>query len=130
MLAPPTGLMDYVVADYTWARAVLLLGSTVATLGMSIQIPMATLADLLLGHPHWLDSRASVAMTAAGTAAILGGVAGINLAGSGSRAGGERDAGGSEAAGDNNGGGDEAEQRAPLLRRDDEQAVPPRQQEV
>lgn len=72
--------MDYVLADYTWARAALLLGPTAATLGMNIQIPIATVGDLLLGHPHWLDSRSAVALTAAGTIAILGGVCGINLA--------------------------------------------------
>lgn len=72
--------MDYVVADYAWARAVLLLGPTVATLGTSIQVPLATVADVVLGHPHWLDSWRAVGLTAAGTALILGGVAGINLA--------------------------------------------------
>lgn len=78
-----TGLIDYVCADYTWARAVLLLGSTVATLGMSLQIPLATAGDLLLRrHPHWLDSQQSVAMTCAGTVALLAGILGINLAAS------------------------------------------------
>jgi drug/metabolite transporter (DMT)-like permease len=72
--------MDYVVADYAWARAVLLLGPTVATLGTSIQVPLATAADVVLGHPHWLDSWRAVGLTAAGTTLILGGVAGINLA--------------------------------------------------
>lgn len=79
------GVMDYVLADYTWARAVLLLGPTAATLGMSIQIPLATAADLLLGHPQWLASVQATLLTAAGTAAILAGVFGINLAGEGSR---------------------------------------------
>lgn len=80
MCAPcAAGLMDYVVADYTWARAVLLLSPTVATLGTSIQIPLATAADVVLGHPHWLDSWKAVGLTAAGTVLILGGVGGINL---------------------------------------------------
>lgn len=75
--------MDYVLADYTWARAVLLLGPTVATLGMTVQIPLATAADVVLGwaglgHPHWLDSRRATLLTAAGTVAILAGVVGIN----------------------------------------------------
>jgi hypothetical protein len=30
--------MDYVLADFLWARAVLLLGPTVATLGLSVQV--------------------------------------------------------------------------------------------
>lgn len=73
------GLMDYCVADYTWARAVLLLGPTVATLGMSVQVPLATGADAVLGHPHWLDSWKAVGLTAVGSVLILGGVGGINL---------------------------------------------------
>lgn len=70
--------MDYVCGDYLWARAVLLLGSTVATLGTSVQIPVATLADVVLGHPHWMDSPRAVALTATGTLLILGGVTGVN----------------------------------------------------
>jgi solute carrier family 35 protein F5 len=78
--------MDYVLADYTWARAVLLLGPTVATLGMTVQIPLATAADVILswaglGHPHWLDSTQATLLTAAGTVAILAGVFGINCSG-------------------------------------------------
>lgn len=71
--------MDYVIADYTWARAVLLLSPTVATLGTSIQVPLATAVDVVLGQPHWLDSWRAVGLTAAGTVLILGGVCGINL---------------------------------------------------
>lgn len=81
LVAVLAGVMDYVLADYTWARAALLLGPTAATLGMNIQVPIATLGDLLLGHPHWLDSSSAVALTTAGTVAILVGVFGINLAG-------------------------------------------------
>lgn len=96
-VAAAAGLMDYVLADYTWARAVLLLGPTVATLGMTVQIPLATAADVVLswtglGHPHWMDSRRATLLTAAGTVAILAGVFGINCSG-GSDAG--SDAGGS-----------------------------------
>eukprot|EP00878_Enallax_costatus_P017998 GHUV01018924.1.p1 GENE.GHUV01018924.1~~GHUV01018924.1.p1 ORF type:complete len:287 (+),score=121.99 GHUV01018924.1:156-1016(+) len=86
-LAGINGVMDYVLADYTWARAALLLGPTAATLGMNVQIPIATLGDLLLGHPHWLDSRLAVALTVAGTVSILAGVFGINLAGESSSSG-------------------------------------------
>jgi solute carrier family 35 protein F5 len=85
-LGAAAGLMDYVLADYTWARAVLLLGPTVATLGMTVQIPLATAADVVLsgtglGHPHWMDSSRATLLTAAGTVAILAGVFGINCAG-------------------------------------------------
>lgn len=82
-LAVVNGLLDYVLADYTMARAVLLLSPTVATLGASIQVPLATAADLVLGQPHWIDSRKAIGLTAAGTFLVLGGVGGINLAPSG-----------------------------------------------
>jgi len=32
-----SGLLDYVLSDYFWARAVLLIGPTAATLGLSVQ---------------------------------------------------------------------------------------------
>ena len=44
------GLIDYVVADYCWARAVLLLGPTATSCGLALQIPAAGLFDALL-HP-------------------------------------------------------------------------------
>lgn len=36
------------ISDYIWARAVVLTSPTVATVGMSITIPLAILSDLLL----------------------------------------------------------------------------------
>jgi solute carrier family 35 protein F5 len=45
------GIFDNVCADYLWARAVVLTSPTVATLGMSITIPLALVADALLGNP-------------------------------------------------------------------------------
>jgi hypothetical protein len=72
------GLVDYVIADYLWARAVLLLGPTLATVGMSAQIPMATIADIFIGQPTWLKQPSTTAVTAAGTVAILAGFIGSN----------------------------------------------------
>jgi hypothetical protein len=68
-----------VVADYLWARAVLTLGPTAATVGMSAQIPLATLADAFLGAPTWLQQGQALAMTAGGTAAIMAGFVGFNM---------------------------------------------------
>lgn len=45
-----------VLSDYLWARAVMLLGPTVATAGLSVQIPMAAVADVLLGYVNWTSS--------------------------------------------------------------------------
>lgn len=44
------GFADTVVADYFWARAVLLTSPTVATIGMSITIPLALITDLLVNQ--------------------------------------------------------------------------------
>jgi solute carrier family 35, member F5 len=43
-----SGLFDYVISDYLWARAVILTSPTVATVGLSLTIPFAFLADVLL----------------------------------------------------------------------------------
>ena len=48
------GLVAYLLADYLWARAILLLGPTTATLGMSVQIPMAATVELLWGRAYWI----------------------------------------------------------------------------
>eukprot|EP00597_Dinobryon_sp_UTEXLB2267_P010065 CAMPEP_0170099532 /NCGR_PEP_ID=MMETSP0020_2-20130122/1088_1 /TAXON_ID=98059 /ORGANISM="Dinobryon sp., Strain UTEXLB2267" /LENGTH=165 /DNA_ID=CAMNT_0010322193 /DNA_START=645 /DNA_END=1142 /DNA_ORIENTATION=+ len=45
-----SGLCDNVLSDYLWARSVVLTSPTVATIGMSITIPLAMLSDSLLNH--------------------------------------------------------------------------------
>ena len=47
------GLLDNVLSDYLWARAVLLTSPAVATVGLSLTIPMAIASELLL-PPHWM----------------------------------------------------------------------------
>eukprot|EP01039_Chlorochromonas_danica_P010968 gene10968-12195_t len=42
------GFMDTVIADYFWARAVILTSPTVATIGMSITIPIALVTDYFI----------------------------------------------------------------------------------
>lgn len=42
------GFADTVLADYFWARAVVLTSPTVATIGMSITIPIAILTDYII----------------------------------------------------------------------------------
>lgn len=75
------GLMDYVLADFLWARAVLLLGPTIATLGLGIQIPMAATLDVFLGRPAWLRGGRAAALTLGGSALVLGGFVWITVAG-------------------------------------------------
>ncbi|KAG2608018.1 hypothetical protein PVAP13_4NG293000 [Panicum virgatum] len=66
------GLLDNVLSDYLWAKAVLLTTTTVATAGLTIQVPIAAIVDTLTGHaPHLLSY--------VGAAAVLVGFAGINI---------------------------------------------------
>ncbi|XP_062229599.1 uncharacterized vacuolar membrane protein YML018C-like isoform X2 [Phragmites australis] len=66
------GLLDNVLSDYLWAKAILLTTTTVATAGLTIQVPIAAIVDTLSGHaPHLLNYI--------GAAAVLVGFAGINI---------------------------------------------------
>jgi hypothetical protein len=53
------GLVDNVLSDYLWARAVLLTSPTTASVGLSMQIPMAAIAEVVLGHATWLKNASS-----------------------------------------------------------------------
>ncbi|KAG8389094.1 hypothetical protein BUALT_Bualt02G0193500 [Buddleja alternifolia] len=67
-----SGLLDNVLSDYLWAKAVLLTTTTVATAGLSIQVPLAAIVDSLTGNaPNLLDYI--------GGAAIMVGFAGITI---------------------------------------------------
>lgn len=74
------GLFDNVLSDYLWARAVLLIGPTVATVGLSMQVPFAVVLDAIFKHPAWLSSASSAALTFVGAALVLTGFFGINVA--------------------------------------------------
>ncbi|CAM8965380.1 unnamed protein product [Rhodiola kirilowii] len=66
------GLLDNVLSDYLWAKAVLLTTTTVATAGLTIQVPLAALVDYIIGNaPNLLDYI--------GAAAITVGFVGINI---------------------------------------------------
>ncbi|XP_073009246.1 uncharacterized vacuolar membrane protein YML018C isoform X2 [Typha latifolia] len=66
------GLLDNVLSDYLWAKAIHLTTTTVATAGLTIQVPIAAIVDSITGHaPHLLDYI--------GAAAVLVGFAGINI---------------------------------------------------
>ncbi len=45
------GLLDNVISDYLWARAVILTSATVASVGLGLTIPMAFFADWITGNP-------------------------------------------------------------------------------
>lgn len=66
------GLLDNVLSDYLWAKAVLLTTTTVATAGLSIQVPLAAIVDTLIGNaPRLMDGL--------GALAVLIGFVGINI---------------------------------------------------
>ncbi|KAI4356426.1 hypothetical protein L6164_000449 [Bauhinia variegata] len=66
------GLLDNVLSDYLWAKAVLLTSTTVASAGLAIQVPMAAVVDTLTGNsPGLLDYL--------GATAVMVGFAGINI---------------------------------------------------
>ncbi|PSS14081.1 Solute carrier family 35 member like [Actinidia chinensis var. chinensis] len=66
------GLLDNVLSDYLWAKAVLLTTTTVATAGLTIQVPLAAVVDSLTGNaPNLKDYF--------GAAAVMVGFTGINI---------------------------------------------------
>lgn len=66
------GLLDNVLSDYLWAKAVLLTTTTVATAGLTIQVPLAAIVDSMTGNaPHLMDYLGAVA--------VMIGFVGINI---------------------------------------------------
>lgn len=57
-------------------------GPTVATAGLSMQVPIAVLLDLLFRSPAWLSRVGSAVLTLLGGGLILAGFFGINLSSS------------------------------------------------
>ncbi|KAL3770216.1 hypothetical protein ACHAWU_009156 [Discostella pseudostelligera] len=53
------GLLDNVLSDYLWARAVILTSATVASVGVGLTIPMAFLADWIMDN-YSVTSRGDV----------------------------------------------------------------------
>lgn len=46
-----SGFFDDVISDYLWARSILLTSPTVATVGLSLTIPMAVIVDFFTTSP-------------------------------------------------------------------------------
>lgn len=65
------GLLDNVLSDYLWAKAVLLTSPTAATTGLTIQVPIAAVVDSLRG-------KVPPPLSIVGAAAVLLGFFGIN----------------------------------------------------
>ena len=66
------GLLDNVLSNYLWAKAALLTTTTVATAGLTIQVPLAAVVDSLTGNaPNLMDY--------VGAAVVMVGFTGINI---------------------------------------------------
>ncbi|XP_020268860.1 thiamine-repressible mitochondrial transport protein THI74-like [Asparagus officinalis] len=66
------GLLDNVLSDYLWVKATQLTTTTVATAGLSIQVPIAAIVDSITG-------RAPGLLEYLGAAFVMVGFAGINV---------------------------------------------------
>ncbi|GIM05416.1 hypothetical protein Vretimale_9923, partial [Volvox reticuliferus] len=80
-LALVQGLIDYVAADYAWARAVMLLGPTATSCGLAMQIPAAGVIDAILNGSRlsWSESPGSLAQFVIGSLLIICGFIGVSL---------------------------------------------------
>ena len=77
------GLFDNVLSDYLWAAAVLLTSPSVATIGMSLTVPLAVLSDVSM-PPEWLiDPAPPTPLSVLAAVAVIGGFVAITAAGSG-----------------------------------------------
>ncbi|KAK3242358.1 hypothetical protein CYMTET_47946 [Cymbomonas tetramitiformis] len=65
------GLFDNVLSDYLWVRAVLLVGPTITSVGMGIQVPLAIFVDIVLGKAPWILSLGPAALMLGGATLIL-----------------------------------------------------------
>jgi solute carrier family 35 protein F5 len=67
------GLFDNVLSDYLWARAVLLTSPTVATVGLSLTVPLAIVADF------WFHGMLPTTVTLVASALVISGFVLINV---------------------------------------------------
>lgn len=77
-LACSKAFFDNVLSDYLWARAVLLTSPTVASIGLSLQIPLAASVEVVIGKPAWAAHARNAALMASGTFFVLAGFAGVS----------------------------------------------------
>ncbi|ETI56292.1 hypothetical protein F441_01114 [Phytophthora nicotianae CJ01A1] len=67
------GLFDNVLSDYLWARAVLLTSPTVATVGLSLTVPLAIVADF------WFHGMLPTNVTLLASTLVISGFVLINV---------------------------------------------------
>lgn len=72
------GCLDNVLSDYLWARSILLIGPTLATSGLALQVPIAVISDALIKHPAWMSTTMTIILTILGGCVIVGAFFGLN----------------------------------------------------
>mmetsp|Transcript_14543 Transcript_14543/g.35047 ORF Transcript_14543/g.35047 Transcript_14543/m.35047 type:complete len:401 (-) Transcript_14543:83-1285(-) len=75
------GILDNVLSDYLWARAVILTSATVASVGVGLTIPMAFLADWIMGNTDSSQGGYSRLTEVMGAVSVLFGFVFVNLNG-------------------------------------------------
>ena len=74
------GLLDNVLSDYLWARAVILTSATVASVSVGLTIPMAFAADIIMGNDNTHEKGQII-----GAALVLIGFVFVNVDGAGKK---------------------------------------------
>ena len=74
------GLADNVLSDYCWAHAVLLTSPSVATVGLSLTIPIAMFSQKVLPARWLVSAQPPTALGALGALGVLAGFVAINAA--------------------------------------------------
>ena len=74
------GVFDNVISDYLWAAAVLLTSPSVATIGMSLTVPLAMLSDMLMPKDWLVDPMKPTPFSLLSAAAVVSGFVAINVA--------------------------------------------------
>lgn len=75
------GLLDNVLSDYLWARAVILTSATVASVSVGLTIPMAFVADAIMGNGNDTHSTSQIV----GALSVLCGFVFVNVDGIGEK---------------------------------------------
>lgn len=73
------GIFDNVLSEIFWAKAILLVGPTVATAGLSLQVPVAFIISLLIGRLNLVEEPLTAVAMLAGAVVILLGFYDLNL---------------------------------------------------
>jgi drug/metabolite transporter (DMT)-like permease len=80
VLCPNSGLFDNALADYLWSRAILLVGPTIATVGLQLQVPVSMMLDPLVHEKGWWSKWNSCLLEVCGAIVILSGFFALEVA--------------------------------------------------